>query len=104
MPLAGVQPRHPQDFYLLPAASIVRKRKPHDLKESWKDVQPLAMKMIEHVDKARENGEKVAVWCAGHFAFTVLSTTGIGEKISYIIDNAAFKQGHFAPASHVTML
>lgn len=81
--------------------AIVRKRQPHDLNEFWKDVQPLAMKMKEHVNQAQENGKKVAVWCAGHFAFTVLSTTGIGEKISYIIDNAPFKQGHFAPASHV---
>lgn len=81
--------------------AIVRKRRAHDLQECWKDVQPLAEQMKEHVDKVVADGKKIAVWCAGHFAFTVLSTAKIGEKITYIIDNAPFKQGHFAPASHV---
>lgn len=81
--------------------AIVQKRKAHNLKECWKDVQPLAERMKEYVNTTVADGKKIAVWCAGHFAFTVLATTEIGDKISYIIDNAVFKQGHFAPASHV---
>lgn len=86
---------------LLYIYAIVQKRKAHDLQECWKDVQPLAEQIKEHMDKVVADGKKIAVWCAGHFAFTVLSTAEIGEKVSYIIDNAPFKQGHFAPASHV---
>ena len=81
--------------------AIVQKRKVHDLNDCWKDVEPIAKNVKEYVNEAIENGEKIAVWCAGHFAFTVLSIAGIGDRISYIIDNAPFKQNHFAPASHV---
>lgn len=81
--------------------AIVQKRKAHDLKECWKDVQPLAESIREYVNTVAADGKKIAVWCAGHFAFTVLATAEIGDKVSYIIDNAPFKQGHFAPASHV---
>lgn len=81
--------------------AIVQKRSAHNLDECWKDVKPLAENIRKYVNETTADGKKIAVWCAGHFAFTVLSITEIGDKISYIIDNASFKQGHFAPASHV---
>lgn len=81
--------------------AIVRKREPFNVLRAWEDIEPLANKVRTFVDDSTKNGKKLAVWCAGHFAFTVLSTTGIGSKISYIIDNAQFKQGCYAPASHV---
>ncbi len=30
--------------------------------------------------------------------------SGLGEKASYIIDSAPFKQGRFAPASHLKIV
>lgn len=81
--------------------AIVRKRMPLNLEKYWSDVKPLTKMVREFVKKSVEGGKKLAVWCAGHFAFTVLSISGIGEQVSYIIDNAPFKQGCFAPASHV---
>lgn len=84
--------------------AIVKKRKPHDLQTLWADVEPLADEVRKYVNKNTEKGKKLAVWCAGHFAFTVLSTAEIGNKVSYIIDNAEFKKGRYSPASHVPIV
>jgi len=84
--------------------AVVKKRHPHDLKGIWSDVEPLARQVREFVSVSTEGNKKIAVWCAGHFAFTVLSVAQIGDKISYIIDNAKFKQGFYAPVSHVPIV
>jgi len=84
--------------------AIVRKRLPIDVQKIWSDIKPLKNEVKHFVQKATKDGRKLAVWCAGHFAFTVLATTGIGKDVSYIIDNAKFKQGRFAPASHVPIV
>lgn len=84
--------------------AIVKKRQPVDLKTIWSDVEPLAQKVRKFVSESTADNKKIAVWCAGHFAFTVLSVAQIGDKISYIIDNAKFKQGFYAPASHVPIV
>ena len=49
-------------------------------------------------------GKKVAVWGAGHQGFTLCATMGLGNYISYIIDSAKFKQGLYAPASHIAIV
>ena len=46
----------------------------------------------------------LAVWGASHQGFTLAATTGLGEKVSYMIDSAPFKQGLFAPASHLPIV
>ena len=84
--------------------AIVRKRLPHNIQSIWSDVEPLAQQVRDFVAEATEDGKKIAVWCAGHFAFTVLSVAQIGDHVSYIIDNAKFKQGFFAPASYVPIV
>lgn len=84
--------------------AIVRKRPPCDVRSAWSDVEPLARQVRDFVDRSTQGGKKLAVWCAGHFAFTVLSVAQIGDKVSYIIDNARFKQGFFAPASYVPIV
>lgn len=84
--------------------AIVKKREPINIEEIWADVEPLKNEVVAFVESATANGKKLAVWCAGHFAFTVLSTAGIEDKVSYIIDNAEFKQGRYAPASHVPIV
>ena len=51
-----------------------------------------------------KNNQTVAVWGASHQGFTLAATTGLGEKVRYIIDSAPFKQGLFAPASHLPIV
>ncbi len=48
--------------------------------------------------------ETLAVWGASHQAFTLIATTCLKEKAEYIIDSAPFKQGRFAPASHLPIV
>ena len=81
--------------------AIVCKRKPYDLANAWRDVDELVKQVQRFIHKIKEDNQKIAVWCAGHFAFTVLSIANIGQSISYIIDNANFKQNRYSPASHV---
>ena len=52
---------------------------------------------------AREN-KTLALWGASHQGFTLAATTCLGEAASYIMDSAPFKQGRFAPASHLPIV
>lgn len=50
------------------------------------------------------DGKKAAVWGASHQGFTLAGTLGLGDMAAYIIDSAPFKQGRFAPASHLRII
>lgn len=89
------------DYYIY---IIVKKRKKIDLKSKWSFSKNLILELQKFVFKEKKEDRKVAVWCAGHFAFTVLSTSKIGNNVSYIIDNAKFKQGYYAPGSKVPIV
>lgn len=85
-------------------AIIVRKRKKVDV-SSWKqNFEDLKKELHEYVDSYICHGKKVAVWGASHQGFTLIPSLGLSEKIAYIIDSAPFKQGKFAPASHVPIV
>ncbi len=84
--------------------AYVKKRTPYDLQSIWSDVGIFAENVKAFVKKEKQENRKIGMWCAGHFAFTVLSTTGIFADIEYVIDNAGFKQGCFTPASHVPIV
>lgn len=84
--------------------AIVRKRKLLNFGEIWSDAKLIADKVNVFVNDQVKEGKTLGIWCAGHYAFTVLSVAGVGSKISYIIDNAKFKQGMYAPASHVPIV
>lgn len=49
-------------------------------------------------------GEKLAIWGASHQGFTLAATLGLAGQVEYIIDSAPFKQGRFAPASHLPIV
>ena len=49
-------------------------------------------------------GKRLAVWGASHQGFTLAATTGLKDSACYIIDSAAFKQGRFAPSSHLPIV
>ncbi|HIX52372.1 MAG TPA: methyltransferase, partial [Candidatus Lachnoclostridium stercoripullorum] len=56
------------------------------------------------VDRLHSQGKTLAIWGASHQGFTLAATTRLGGKVSYIIDSAPFKQGRFAPASHLPIV
>lgn len=83
---------------------IVRKRHKIDV-SAWKEnFDTLHKELDGMLDKYISKGGKVAVWGASHQGFTLLSSMDISAKISYIIDSAPFKQGKFAPASHIPIV
>lgn len=56
------------------------------------------------IEELKGEGKRLAIWGASHQGFTLASTTGAGSFADYIIDSAPFKQGKFAPASHVPIV
>lgn len=60
---------------------------------------------IHHLlDNLAAEKKTIALWGASHQGFTLASTTPLCERVSYIIDSAPFKQGRFAPASHLLIV
>ena len=57
-----------------------------------------------YIDHLVTEGKSIAIWGASHQGFTLAATTRLGEKVSYIIDSAPFKQGRFAPTSHLPIV
>ena len=83
---------------------IVKKRKATDAGFWQKSFCVLKQELHEFIDSYIMQGKKVAAWGASHQGFTLISSLGLGDKISYIIDSAPFKQGKFSPASHVSIV
>lgn len=95
---------------------IVRKADPDDLtnlryngalidvsslRESY---DRLSTEVNAHIAHLAESGKTMAIWGASHQGFTLAATTKLSGKVRYIIDSAKFKQGRFAPASHIPIV
>lgn len=71
------------------------------LKKSVRDIGREIDSLLDRLDREKKI---FAIWGASHQGFTLAATTRAGEKAAYIIDSAPFKQGRFAPASHVKIV
>ena len=71
------------------------------LKNSLMDIRS---QMDNLTDELETENLSLAIWGASHQGFTLAATTCLGQKASYIIDSAPFKQGRFAPASHLPIV
>ena len=80
---------------------IVRKRPQMDTENLLECYVNLKREMETYMKYLDAWDKKVAIWGASHQGFTLAATTKLGEKARYIIDSAPFKQGKFAPASHL---
>lgn len=83
---------------------IVKKRPRTDVSGLENNRAKLSAQMREYTGSRVQQGKKIAIWGASHQGFTAASTTGAWEHISYIIDSAPFKQGKYAPASHLPIV
>jgi SAM-dependent methyltransferase len=79
----------------------VGKRQPHDLSAFHSAQARITDEIHQFIDLASGS---VAIWGAGHQALSMICMAEIGEKISYIVDSAPFKQGKFTPASHLPVV
>lgn len=57
-----------------------------------------------YTENLKKSGKRLALWGAGHQGFTIASTTVLRDEAEYILDSAAFKQGLYAPASHLPIV
>ena len=83
---------------------IVKKRPQMDTENLLECYVNLKREMEFYMKYMDAWDKKVAVWGASHQGFTLASTTKLGERARYIIDSAPFKQGKFAPASHLPIV
>lgn len=52
----------------------------------------------------KEENKTIALWGASHQGFTLAATTPLRDQACYVIDSAPFKQGRFAPSSHLPIV
>ena len=71
------------------------------LKESY---DRLNEEVNAHLTQLSAENKTMAIWGASHQGFTLAATTKLGGKVKYIIDSAKFKQGKYAPASHIPIV
>jgi SAM-dependent methyltransferase len=83
---------------------LVKKRIPLDISEWLTNYTILKEEFDHYLQERREKKKTIAIWGAGHQGFTIASTLELSGKVSYIIDSAPFKQGKFAPASHIRIV
>ncbi len=57
-----------------------------------------------YIDNLRTEQKKIAIWGASHQGFTLAATADLKHKIEFIIDSAPFKQGKYAPVSHIPIV
>ena len=77
---------------------------PVDVTPMLKGYSRVREEMEGLVKELHMEGKKLAIWGASHQGFTLASTLGLAGRVEYIIDSAPFKQGRFAPASHLPIV
>lgn len=85
-------------------AMIVRKRKKPDVSGLLLRKETIRREVLGLIETAENAGRKTAVWGASHQGFTLSSVAQLSGRITCIIDSAPFKQGRFAPASHIPIV
>lgn len=80
---------------------IVKKRERIAIGKYKKEAESILAEVKQYVDDAISDGKKIAIWCSGHFALTIISMSGIAKNIEYIIDNAPSKQDRYSPGSGI---
>ncbi|MCI8948712.1 MAG: class I SAM-dependent methyltransferase [Lachnospiraceae bacterium] len=66
--------------------------------------EQIKKEMEDFSDSMKAGKETLAMWGASHQGFTLAATTCLGKTAEYMIDSAPFKQGRYAPASHLPIV
>lgn len=82
-------------------SAIIKKRKSIDLTEFADEMTAMKQSLSQFIKEKIKQDKRIAIWGASHEAFMILSTTELGQYTDYIIDSADYKQGKYAPASHI---
>lgn len=103
-PIGKKKGRHPQDAVPQGDSAGLSGRQLIDVTPLEENRRRLTADISQHLGRLRAEGRTLALWGAGHQGFTLAATTSLGGKVSYIIDSAEFKQGRFAPVSHIPIV
>ena len=85
-------------------AMIVSKRKKVNISNLIDSYSYIKKETLNYINSQLNIGRRVGIWGASHQGFTLAATADLGEKVTYIIDSAPFKQGKFAPTSHIPII
>lgn len=80
-------------------SAVVRRREPISGSVFQEPVKDLRRAFDDFL--AAYPAKSVVIWGAGHQALAAISLYRLGDRISYVVDSAPFKQGRFTPASHL---
>jgi len=83
---------------------VVKKINPIDVFNIVYEFKKLKNEINRYILKLKKAGKKIAIWGAGHQAFTLMSVCGLTDKIEYVVDSAKFKQGKFTPVAHIPIV
>ena len=83
---------------------VVKKRPLTDVSNLMEGFEEVGREMEAYLKYLSAWKKRVAIWGASHQGFTLAATTPLGKYASYIIDSAPFKQGKYAPASHLPIV
>ena len=84
-----------------PAQGLIRREQLQAFLATIDGIRAQIRALREETEQAHT---RLAIWGASHQGFTLAATTELRDFAAYIIDSAPFKQGRFAPASHLPIL
>jgi len=87
-----------------PPAAPEGKPIPVDISGLAASLTDIRAQMERLCSRLKGEGKSLAIWGASHQGFTLAATTVLKDYARYIIDSAPFKQGKFAPASHLPIV
>ncbi|MBU4580265.1 class I SAM-dependent methyltransferase [Patescibacteria group bacterium] len=83
-------------------SAVVKKRKKIDISHFNRYQAKIKREIEEYIGRFKD--KRVAIWGAGHQAFTIISLMNLANKIKYVIDSATFKQGKYTPVTHIPIV
>ena len=83
---------------------VVKKREKLNVDGIRNSYASICDELNSFISNCKKNNKRVAIWGASHQGFTLASTANLTDKVEYIIDSAPFKQGKYAPASHIPIV
>ena len=82
----------------------VRRRAPSGAGGLEPDLREITRSLNTWLTARTRGHASVAVWGASHQALTLLAEAGAGNRVSYVVDSAPFKQGRWTPVTHVPIV
>jgi SAM-dependent methyltransferase len=88
--------------YILSA--VVKKKNVIPLNNASLYFEKMKKEINAYINGIKEKGKRIAIWGAGHQAFTIMSICELSGKIEYVVDSAPFKQDKYTPATHIPIV